>query len=130
VVTGGGWASSSDHSLHVYNSSRSGNGWQVYARNSSSSGKLLNAYAVCVSGVTATTSQAGNQVTVSADSANAYTTECDSGVVVGGGFAASADLYVYNTSRNSSGQEWFIAAENFASSGKLLNIYAICMTFQ
>ena len=57
IVTGGGWATYADGSLHVYNSTKSGNGWQVYAKNNTGSGKAMYAYAICLSGTSWATSQ-------------------------------------------------------------------------
>jgi hypothetical protein len=127
VVTGGGWASKSDGSLIVYNSSMSGNGWQIYAKNTSGSNQLLNAYAICVSGSGGSTSQVVSQSTVAAGSAGFTEAACPaSALATGGGFAADADLWIYNTSL--SGSNWMTYAKNSAGTGKLLNSYAICLS--
>ena len=126
TVMGGGWATSADHALHVYNSSMSGNGWQVWARNNTGAGKLMNAYAICLSGLSGTVSQVLNSVTVPGNAANAYTSECSTGAVVGGGFAANPDLHIYSTSRQSTGQRWSVAAKNTVGADKLLFAYAMC----
>lgn len=128
VVTGGGYASKSDGSLLVYNSSRSGNGWEVYAQNSSGSSQLLNAYAICLADVSGTTSEVVKQETVGGNSAGSSTAECPSGsLVTGGGFAGSVNVWVYNTSR--SGDGWITYADNLTGSGQLLNSYATCLSF-
>jgi hypothetical protein len=126
-VTGGGWASNTD--LRVYTSSANGNGWRVYAKNNSGSGKLLNAYAICLSGVTATTTQQLQQTTVSANSSGNAAEQCPSGMVTGGGFASSSDgtLWVFNTTYDDP-NGWRTYAKNNKASGQLLNSYAICLT--
>jgi hypothetical protein len=125
-VTGGGWASNTD--LHVYTSSANGNGWRVYAKNNSGSGKLLNAYAICLSGVSVTTTQQLHQTTVSANSNGNAAGQCPSGMVTGGGFASSSDgtLRVFNTTYFDP-NGWRTYARNNNASGQLLNSYAICL---
>ncbi|MCJ7737337.1 MAG: NBR1-Ig-like domain-containing protein, partial [Anaerolineae bacterium] len=126
TVMGGGWATTEDDALHVFNSSMSGNGWQVWARNSTGGGKLMIAYAICLSGVSGTVSQVLNSVTVPGNAANAYTSECSTGAVVGGGFAANPDLHIYSTSRHSTGQRWSVAAKNTVGTDELLYVYSMC----
>jgi hypothetical protein len=127
VVTGGGWASKSDGSLNVYNSTMSANGWQIYARNTSGSSQLLNAYAICISGSGGSTSQVYGQTTIAAGSTGVAEAACPAGALaIGGGFAADADLKIYNTSL--SGNNWRTYALNTAGTGKLLNSYAICLS--
>jgi len=126
IVTGGGWATSADHSLRVYNSSQSGNGWQVWADNSSGSDKLINAYAICLSGMSGAVNQVLESVVVPGNSADAYTSECNSGIVVGGGFAAQDALHIYNTSRDSTDERWFVAANNTGGVDRTLFVYAMC----
>jgi hypothetical protein len=125
VVTGGGWASNSAGTLDVYNSSQSGNGWQVYARNTSGSGQLLNAYAICLSGTSGTTTSQGSQATIAAGAHNGLTKLCSSGVVTGGGFAKNIGEALYNTSPNGNG--WSSYAYNSTGSNLLLNTYATCL---
>ena len=129
VVTGGGYASNDQFT--VYNSTKSGNGWQVYAHNNSGSSQLLNAYAVCLAGTNATTSQVIKQVSIPSSSTKGVSIGCPSGsLVTGGGFAGSSDLLMYNTSMTSSTPyAWESYARNLTGSSKLLNTYAICLTF-
>jgi len=129
VVTGGGWAVQSDHSLHVYNSSKSGNGWQVYAKNTTASDEVLNVYAICLSNTGGATAQLTNQVSIGANTSGTATNACGDDIVTGGGFAGGTDLYVYNTSKSTSDEAWFVAAKNTAASSKLLNVYSICLSF-
>jgi len=133
VVTGGGWAGNHSGSLIIYNSSKSGNGWQIYAKNVSGSNELLNAYAICVSDISASTSSVYDQVTVNHGQWNVAEAECSAGLRTGGGFAAVADpdILVYNSSPHSSDNSvWRTYAENDSGTGELLNSYAICLTFE
>lgn len=129
VVTGGGYAAKSDKSLFVYNSSRSGNGWQVYARNTTSANQLLNAYATCLSGTNGTVQQVLNQISAPSGSIGHAVAACPSGTLVtGGGFAGNTNLYVYNTSMEDNNQ-WETYAQNLSGSSQTLNSYAICIKF-
>ncbi len=130
VVTGGGYASHSDGSLFIYNSSRSGNGWQVYARNTSGTEKPFNAYAICLSGTDGTTTQTGDQGSIPAGGTLGVTATCGSGTLLtGGGFAGSTDVFVYNTSMKPAATDtWNTYGRNSAASDKLLNCYAICLS--
>jgi hypothetical protein len=125
VVTGGGYAGNTD--LFVYNTSATGNGWEVYAQNTSGSDKLLNSYAVCLSGTSGSTQQIYTQVTASAGGVGHAVSNCPAGTVVtGGGYAGNVNLFVYNTSATGNG--WEVYAQNTSGSDKLLNSYAICLT--
>jgi len=129
VVTGGGYASNLN--LTVYNSSKNGNGWEVYAKNNSGSGQLLNAYAMCLAGTSATSSVIVAQNSIAGSSTGVVNATCPSGsLLTGGGFAGSTDLLIYNTSMKSDDNKtWQTYARNLVGSGKLLNSYAICTTF-
>ncbi|MBM3130743.1 MAG: hypothetical protein FJ009_19205 [Chloroflexi bacterium] len=126
LVTGGGYASSKD--LDVYNSSKEGNGWRVYAKNKGSGSALLNAYAVCLAnaGAGAATTQVGTQVSVPAGATKSATAICSSGVLTGGGFALNLGEEVYTQSK--SGNGWQAYAYNSTGSALLLNVYAVCLT--
>jgi hypothetical protein len=121
IVVGGGWASNT--SLQVYNSTKAGNGWQVYASNSSGSSQLLNSYAVCLSGTSGSVTEEHTQISLPAGTSNAVTKACSSGVVTGGGFADDTGEFLYNTSPDGNG--WQAAATNNSASSQLLNTYAI-----
>ncbi len=125
LVTGGGYAGSTN--LFVYNSSATGNGWEVYAQNTSGSGQLLNAYAICLSNTSGSTQQVLNQVTAPAGGIGHAAVACPGGsIVTGGGFAGNTDLFVYNTSADGNG--WGVYAQNTSGSDQLLNAYAICLS--
>jgi hypothetical protein len=133
TVTGGGWATNSSGTLWVYNSSKTlGNSWEIYARNLSGTGKLVNAYAICLHGVDATIDEIYEGVTIppgpgTYDNASP---ECPFlEYVTGGGFAASDDLIMYNTSPDTSNNQWDTWAENMGTSSRLINGYAECLSF-
>lgn len=126
IVTGGGWASNAAGTLDVYNSSKSGNGWQVFARNSSGSGQLLNSYAICLSGTSGSTTQEVAQKSIAAGAHDGISKLCSSGIVTGGGFAKNNGEALYNTSP--SGNGWSSFAWNTTGGSLLLNTYAICLT--
>jgi hypothetical protein len=130
VPTGGGWAANHQGTLLVYNSSltSNGRGWQVYAKNTSGSSELLNAYVVCLSNVNASVTRSYERVTVAKNATGSSSASCDSGVLTGGGFAASSDLVIYT--QNYSNGEWTVYAKNLSSSGKLLDSYAVCLTLE
>ncbi len=127
VVTGGGWASSANN-LDVYNSSKSGNGWQVYATNLTGSGQLLNAYAICLSGDAAHSDQSGSQNSINGGANGSTTGTCASGLATGGGFAKNTGIAIYNTSQNSS-TTWTTYGNNTTGGSLLLNGYVICLVF-
>jgi hypothetical protein len=131
VVTGGGWASNADGSLNIYNSSKSGNGWQIYARNTSDETKFYNAYAMCLSGTEGVSDQRGEKVNITAGSTGAAKASCEnSALATGGGFAINTDLYIYNSSlEKGSDSTWWAYAVNPTGANQLLGSYVICMTF-
>ena len=128
VVTGGGFASSPGD-LWVYNSSQAGNSWQVYARNTSGSSQLLNAYAMCLSGTAATTTQVGTNLSIAAGASDGKPIACPSGLVTGGGFALSEDMVLYNSSMLGNMSGWQGFANNTSGGSALMNIYATCLRF-
>jgi len=130
IVTGGGWASQSDGSYHIYNSSKSGNGWQIYAINQSGDNKLINAYAICLVDTSFVTEQLYVQESIPANSSDGAISSCAGiGLAVGGGFAGNSNLYIYNSSATSgTTDQWSVYARNSSSTSNLLNSYAICLS--
>jgi hypothetical protein len=121
VALAGGWASNG--STPIYNSSRDGNGWAIYAEASSA---LVNSYVMCLQHVTGTVTQRGTPFTVAANGSNSATAACAAGeVVVGGGFAGNAGVEIYNSS--ASGNAWQIAASNHTGSSQPVTVYAECL---
>jgi len=126
IVTGGGYAS--NQYQVVYTQSESGNGWEAYTYNPSGSDQLVNAYAICLSGTSATSQQVYAQVTVPASGVGHAEVACPSGsVLTGGGYASNKNQIVYTES--ATGSSWQAASSNTSASSQLLNAYAICTTF-
>jgi len=126
VALGGGWATSGYG--NVYNSSRSGNSWQVYVDNYGSS-DLVNAYVMClVNQPAAVVTQRLNQISVpGSTSSNGYA-YCQSGeILVGGGFALSSTISLNVQEFNTTDTAWHGNFSNFGSSAALANTYAICL---
>jgi hypothetical protein len=126
VVTGGGWVLGNNIAVRILKSSKIGNGWQITVDNTSSETPLVNVYAVCLSGVTGSTSQAestDNKVPANG-TANAEQL-CPAGShVTGGGFAISTDLTLYNTSKAQNG--WINFVSNAANAERSFDTFAIC----
>jgi hypothetical protein len=131
VVTGGGWASNAEAGLTVHNSSKSGNGWQVYVQNTSEQDTFFNTYAICLSGTNGTIRQRGENVSLAAGSTGAVKAVCEGDeLVTGGGFAGDNDLYVYDTSlEKGSSSTWWAYAINPSGTIQVLSSYAICLSF-
>ena len=130
IVTGGGW-SAPDGDMHFYNSRKSGNGWQVRGKNTSGAAKPIRAYAVCLSGTSGTTNEVGKGGSVPGNATNYVLAECTGdSLAVGGGFAGSTALTVYNTSpRPSTDDQWIVYAKNSTGTDKPLNAYVVCLSF-
>ena len=125
VVTGGGFASSSN--LLVYSNSANGNGWEVDAQNTSSSNQLVNAYAICLSGTSGSIQQVVNQVSVAANGNGQSVKACPASTyLTGGGYAGNQNLFVYNES--ATGSSWQVYAQNTSTRDQRLNSYALCLT--
>ena len=127
IVTGGGFASQDD--LFMYNSSKNGNGWRVYARNNGSQSRLMRVYAVCMFNTGGSSSQNGDQTSIPSGTAGYAEASCPAGTVLtGGGWAGNSNgsLVVYNSSQY--GNNWRVYAKNYAGSSALLNAYAVCVS--
>ena len=126
VVTGGGWVLGNNTAVRILQSSKAGNGWQITLDNSSSETPLVNVYAVCLSGVSGSTSQAestDNKVPANG-TANAEQL-CPTGShVTGGGFAIDSDLTLYNTTKAQNG--WVNYVSNAANTERSFDTFAIC----
>jgi len=70
--------------------------------------------------------QVYTQVVITTGTTTTSTVTCPSGsVVVSGGYAGRAQLLIYSNSK--SGNGWKVSARNYASSSKMLNVYAVCL---
>ena len=130
IVTGGGFASNPNRHW-VYATLKSGNGWQTYARNTSGSDQVLNAYAVCLSGVSAATAQVFTQSSIPGNSSAGDEVSCPTNTLTtGGGYSLSTGMQVYNSSmKGSDVSKWNAFARNSVSTPRLINIYATCLSF-
>lgn len=126
VVTGGGWVIGTNTDITLYNSSKSGNGWQVYIDNAGGATPLINAYAICLSGSSGTTqSVSDTSGVVPAGDIEHLVMACPAGsYVTGGGFAVNTGATIYNESIT--GNAWNVYARNNTGSEKLLYGYGIC----
>jgi len=125
TVVGGGFVNGSDGALELYNSSKNGNGWQIYVNNIAGSEKLFKTYAICLSGASGSTTQVQSSQSVPAGSIGHGVTACPgSSVLTGGGFEINLSLYIYNMSAN--GNSWQNYARNPLGVDKLMFTYAIC----
>jgi hypothetical protein len=125
VVVGGAFVTASNGSLQLYNSSKSGNGWQIWVKNVTSGDPLFNVYAICLSGTSGTVSDPMTSVSVPANDYEHGITMCPAGsYVTGGGFAINHGEYIYNTSP--SGNGWQNYVDNPTSDPLQMYTYAIC----
>ena len=132
VVTSGGWVTPQDGTMDVSASFKSGNGWEVRARNDAdSSGPLrpvLQVRAVCLSGAGDSILQTASN-TVSIDhyegSASAY---CEPGtLLVGGGFTTEGSLIVTYNGPSDGG--WGLhAVTDDSDTSRSLTAYAVCLS--
>jgi hypothetical protein len=130
VALSGSWATSPSDGSNpvVYNSTRNGaGGWNVYVRHSGST--LVNAYVMCLKNASgATVVERLGQITVNPGTYGTKFVSCNAGeTLVGGGFAASNGLTLYNFS--ASGSTWGGYAWNTTGGGLLFNFYAECLTY-
>ena len=129
IVTGGGWGVSSSGDMVVYNSSKLGNGWQIYGYNTGSSASSLTARAVCLADTSGSVSTESNSVSLGSGGVGEVECSCSSGLNVSGGFAGPfqyADFYITSPDLSVSGQ-WSNWARNTATSSKNFYCYANCL---
>jgi len=131
IVTGGGFVSTPSRHW-VVATRKSGTGWEVRARNMSAVDYPLTAYAVCLSGVNALTSQVFAQATIPGGTAGGGQVACPANTLVtGGGHYLSSDVYVYrSTMKPSDDSMWNAFGRNRHVWPRLINVYATCLSFQ
>lgn len=125
-VTGGAWVIGSDPDISLYNSSPSGNGWQIWVDNTAGGSPLINVYAVCLSGASGSTSYVTNTGgVIPPGDYEILEKACNSGTyATGGGYAVNIGAVIYNTSLN--GNAWKNSARNDTATQKLMYTYAMC----
>jgi hypothetical protein len=126
VVTGGGWVLGNNTAVRILQSSKAGNGWQITVGNASSETPLVNVYAICLSGVSGSTSQAQSTENKVPPNGTANAEQlCPTGShVTGGGFTLNSDLTLYNTSKAQNG--WVNFVSNAANTERSFDTFAIC----
>jgi hypothetical protein len=136
LAVGGGLAPDTS-SVLVTRSARNGNGWEVVARNRSSSTSALWSEVTCLQGAGSSasiTTVTGSKVTIARNAFNSTTATCSSGQLVGGGFlttvggSPSSIMKIYLNGRTAStGQSWRISGFNTSSGSRDLTSYAYCL---
>lgn len=134
VVTGGGFAMSPGLSNSIYGQFKqlknSGNGWEALLSNATAFSRLVIAYAICLSGTSATTTQIRAQASVPANSVGSATANCPGGTVVtGGGFATQPFLSPKVYTQGKSGNGWEVFVYNPLSAAWEVDAFAICASF-
>jgi hypothetical protein len=131
IVTGGGYASSPHHHW-VYATKKSSGGWESWTRNTSGSDQQMSTYVVCLSDVTASTTQLFDQTVIAGNTSAGGERACPSNTLLtGGGFWLGSGLEVYNSSMKGADSEiWNVYARNTVSGPRFMNTYAICLSFQ
>jgi hypothetical protein len=131
IVTGGGFATQSTGVLPVYNSSMSGNGWQIWAQNNSGGSRQAKVFVLCLSGVNATTSSKLDSLSIPAGDSNGGYNACPSGdLAVGGGYAAQKNFVIYNSAPHPTKKDtWTGYAFNPGATDKAFFNYAVCLSF-
>lgn len=125
IVTGGGWIINADDAVELYNTSRDGNGWQIWVNNTGGGSPLVNVYAICLSGVPGSTESVLSSGTIPASDNGYVQSQCSAGqIATGGGFAIQLGPFIYNTSHRDNG--WINYAMNNTGDDKVMYAYAIC----
>ena len=126
VVTGGAWVIGTDEDIQLYNSTPSGNGWQIFVNNYGPSTPQVNVYAICLSGASGSTStEINNTGVIPPGDYEILTEECSGGTyATGGGFILNLGSVLYNTSL--AGNSWKNSVRNDTAVQKVLKTYAIC----
>jgi hypothetical protein len=127
VVTSGGYAASSG--VRVWHSTKNGNGWRIYATNTSGSSKLLNVYATCLYNSGGTTDIQLAQENIDANTQTNIIATCPGGTIVtGGGWVIGSDdsVEIYNSTKSDNG--WQIYVNNTSGGTPLINAYAVCLS--
>lgn len=132
-VVGGGAAVDSGSQL-IAKSAKSGNGWQMVARNNASSTAGAWVTAACLTGAptsSTVTTVTGTTINIAPNSFNTSSATCPSGTLIGGGYnttTAPAIMRVYANRRSpTNANTWQVSAQNTTSSTKSITAYAYCL---
>lgn len=130
IVVGGGF--SVGIKAFVYNQSKDGNGWHVYAKNTSDEPKALLAFASCLHNYSnGSSTQKTTQAHAAVNGIGHASINCPAGTIVtGGGYASNPDrLRVYNSTMTGN-NGWQVYVQNKGANEELFNVYATCLTAQ
>jgi Glutaminase len=119
----------------VSKSAKSGNGWQVTAKNTTSSSRGLYVSAICLTGAplnASVTTATGSTVNVAPNATGTSTATCATGTLVGGGYTttqgSTSTMRIFNNSRSSStGSSWKASALNNTFTAKDVTAYGYCL---
>lgn len=132
IATGGGFASNPD-TLWVYNNTMAGSGdrWEVFAQNTGSISQLLNAYVLCLSGMSATTTREMNTASVAGNATGGGEATCPIGTVLtDGGYSLGSNLVLFHTSMETAEpNKWNVYARNASASNQSMNIFSVCLWY-
>lgn len=126
VVVSGGYAA--NNGVRVWHTRQYGNGWGVYATNTTGDSKSLNVYAVCLYNSGGTTDLEWDYEHINPNNVTQITTSCPAGTLVtGGGWVIGTDPHVqiYNSSKLDNG--WQIYVNNTGGNSPQVNVYATCL---
>ncbi|MFN2297329.1 MAG: NBR1-Ig-like domain-containing protein [Anaerolineales bacterium] len=129
VVVGGGYTGLKEGTLITTYSGLSGNGWRVSETNTGSGIANFNTYALCLSGVSASTAPAtAGHVDISPSSTGYAEAVCPAGgVMTSGGFSFSGEeLTVYYTSWYNG--KWRVYARNTSTHTQALTVRGTCLS--
>ena len=126
VVVGGGYTGKMDGTLWTFFSTRSGNGWEVSARNYGAGNATFALYAMCLSGATLTTSTVTGYTDLGPGVSGYAEIACPAGqVITGGGWHLDNDLTVYRASWYSG--KWRVYAKNNGSHTRAMQARGVCL---
>ncbi len=127
-ATGGGWKIGVTDPIEVYNSSRTGNGWQMEINNSGNQQPEIEVYTICLAGVTGATTQVSDTSgIIQPNVIGQLDVSCPPGsYVTGGGFTVDIGIIIYHTTMLNNG--WQNFARNTFDLEKTLHTHAICYT--
>jgi hypothetical protein len=126
LVTGGGWSIENNLGLIVFQSTKSGNGWQVDLYNPTDKSPDITVYAICLNGVSGSTFQNESiKNKVPPNSTASAQKDCPMGsFVTGGGYAIDKELTLFHTTKEGNG--WINYVTNPTSVEKRLDTFVIC----
>jgi hypothetical protein len=128
VAVGGGYTGLKEGTLIPYYSALNGNGWRVSEKNVGAGSANFSTYAVCLSGVAASTAAAATgHVDISPSSTGYAEAACPAGsVMTSGGFSIHTDLLVYYTTLLNG--KWRVYARNTGTHTRAMIVHGTCLS--